>query len=360
MFLITLGVFISIILIGRLIQLGKILMSLNISIVDILYLIFYLSPFFLFVLMPVSGMLALFVTFQRMSTDNELVALRSGGISLYNILPCPIFILLIFTGINFFISFHGISWGMERFNSYLIDLAQKKTKLSIRPGMFNLKIPGFVIYAQRVSENSEVLTNVFIKQGIEKDREIIIVAPQGFLKWLPGKKELYFSILNGRIYENPFDSRGSYISFGKYEIKLDLNRVLKSLKIHTDEPKYMSFSALKKKLSVSPKRNSSYVVQLIEEKYKRIAIPTSCMILGLLAIPLGWLLEGMKKFYGTIIVVLVFFVYYALFAMGKSLVEGGVLAPVIGIWGPNILFFILTIFAFYFAEKEKFKFSTRD
>ncbi len=101
-FLITLGVFISIILIGRLIQLGKILMSLNISIVDILYLIFYLSPFFLFVLMPVSGMLALFVTFQRMSTDNELVALRSGGISLYNILPCPIFILLIFTGINFF------------------------------------------------------------------------------------------------------------------------------------------------------------------------------------------------------------------------------------------------------------------
>lgn len=359
-FFVCLAVFISIILIGRLIQLGKILISLDISLKDIFFLIMYLSPFFLFVLMPVAGMLALFLTFQRMSTDNELVALRSGGVSLYNILPCPVFILLLITGINFYISFYGISWGMNRFNSYLIDLAQKKTKLSIKPGMFNLKLPGFVIYAQNVSQDSEVLTNIFIKQGLDNEKKVIIVAPKGFLKWLPKKKVLYFSILNGKIYEKPFDRQASYISFGKYEIRLDLNRVLKSLKINTDKPKYMSYYMLQKNISKYSQNKFSYYTELIEEKHKRIAIPISCFILGFLAIPLGWILEGMKKFYGTIIVVIVFFGYYALFALGKSLVEGGVLLPSVGIWTPNILFFVSTFLIFYLAEKEKIKFSTRN
>jgi len=359
-FFVCLAVFISIILIGRLIQLGKILISLDISLKDIFFLIMYLSPFFLFVLMPVAGMLALFLTFQRMSTDNELVALRSGGVSLYNILPCPVFILLLITGINFYISFYGISWGMNRFNSYLIDLAQKKTKLSIKPGIFNLKLPGFVIYAQNVSQDSEVLTNIFIKQGLDNEKKVIIVAPKGFLKWLSKKKVLYFSILNGKIYEKPFDGQGSYISFKKYEIKLDLNRILKSLKINTDKPKYMSYYMLQKKISKYSQNKSSYYTELIEEKHKRIAIPISCLILGFLAIPLGWILEGMKKFYGTIIVVIVFFGYYALFALGKSLVEGGVLIPSVGIWTPNILFFVFAILVFYLAEKERIKFSTRN
>ncbi len=359
-FIVCLAVFLSIILSGRLIQLGKVFVSLDVSLSDIVRLIFYLSPFFLFVLLPVCSLLTLFLVFQRMSSDNELIALRCGGISLFNIMPCAIIFLFLLTGINFFISFYGISWGMERFNTYLINLARKKAKLIIKPGTFNTNIPGFLIYTQKTSKNSEELTHVFIKQKIDPQKDVVIVSPKGFLKWNPRKKVLYFSLENGTIYEDMMKKQKVIISFGEYEIKLDLKKVFKALKIRTNDQKFMSYKTINRLIRTYPNKKSNYYIELKEEKHKRIAMPISCFILGIFAIPLGWILESMKKFYGTIIVMIMFFIYYMMFAMGKSLVEGGVLSPVIGIWAPNVIFFILSMLGFYIAQREKFKFSIRD
>jgi len=357
-FLLCLAVFISLILLGKLIQMGKVLVSLDLSLVDLGYLIIYLTPFFLFVLIPVCSMLALFLTFQRMSTDQELIALRSGGISLKNILPSPLMFLLGISAINFFISFYGISWGMDNFNSYLIDLAKKKARLSLKPGIFNREIRGFTIYPQRVDEEKGEIKNIFIEQKNVSGKNLIIISPKGYLKWDPENKILYFSIFNGKIYQG-IKMQPTVLSFSRYDLKLDLKKVLKNIHIDSNDPKFMSFKNIKKHIQHISHNNKNYI-ELVEEMHKRIAIPLSCLILGFFSIPLGWLLEGMKKFYGSVIILFMFFVYYLLFALGKSLVEGGVLHPALGIWTPNVVFLFLTLFVFYIAEKEKIKLSTRD
>ncbi len=338
---------------------GKVLVSLDLSLLDIIRLIVYLSPFFLFVLIPVCGMLALFLTFQRMSTDHELIALRSGGISLKDVLPCPIFFLILICVINFLVSFYGISWGMENFNSHLIELAKKKARLSLRPGIFNTEIRGFTIYIQRVDEEKDEVSNIFIEQKNVKQGSIIIVGPKGYFKWYPEKKELYFSIINGKIYEKDRNNNLTIVSFNRYDLRLDLGEVFKAIHIDTKDPKFKSFKNIEYLIHHSS-THDKYYTSLVEEMHKRIAIPISCVVLGLLAIPMGWILEGMKKFYGSIVILLMFLGYYVFFALGKSLVEGGAISPVIGIWAPNVMFFFLTLVVFFLAQKEKLRLSTRD
>ncbi len=360
-FLVCLAVFISIVLTGRLIQLGKVLIALDITIKDILFLIIYLIPFFCFVLFPVCCMLSLFLTFQRMSTDQELIALRAGGISIKDIIVCPLIFISIICLANFYISFYGISWAMENFSKYMYDLAQKKAKMSLKPGIFNTKIADLTIYVQNIDQDTNEMKNIFIKQKKLNKSDLIIISPKGFLKWNPVEKTIYLQMYNGKIYSLSKDiTKNPIILFKRYDFKLQLGRFFKLLKINPEDEKFLSYKKLKYMISNQKNKNSNRYIELVEEKHKRWALPVSCVVLGLFSIPIGWILEGMKKFYGSIIIMMIFFFYYILFAMGKSLIEGGVLNPVIGIWSPNIIFSIFTLILFYIALHEKVKFSIRD
>ncbi len=355
--LVCVGVFISLIVLGRLLQLGKILVSLNLTILDVGKLMFFLCPFFLFVLLPVGCMLSLFLTFQRMSTDRELIALRSSGISLGNILPPAIFFLLVMTALNFWFSFSGISWGMDRFYQHLISLARTRARLSLKPGVFSSEFKDLTVYLQRVEQKKGQVYNLFIENR-RLGKSVVVIGPKGFLSWDPRKKTLYFSVLNGKIYY--LDKKApSVVSFGEYDMKLDLMHAFKHLHVASDEPKFMSWKELNVQLHKNVRKGGKFYTELIEEWHKRIAIPLSCLVLGLFAIPLGWMLEGMKRFYGALLMIGMFLLYYVIFALGRSLVEGGVLCPWIGIWAPNIVFSILTVVAFYMASGEKIRFFVR-
>ncbi len=353
---VCIGVFISLIVLGRLLQLGKVLVSLNLSLLDVTKLMFFLCPFFLFIILPVGCMLSLFLTFQRMSTDRELIALRSSGISLRNILPPAIFFLLVMTLLNFWFSFYGLSWGMEKFYDEIISLARTKARLSLRPGIFSSEFKDLTVYVQKVEEKNGEIKNLFIENR-KLGKTVVIVGPKGFLTWDPRKKALYFSVLSGKIYY--MGTRApDIVSFGEYDMKLDLMHAFKHLHIDSNEPKFMSWRQLNSQLK-SHKERGTYHIQVVEEWHKRIAIPLSCMVLGLFAIPLGWMLEGMKRFYGALLMLGMFLLYYSVFAFGKSLVEGGVLCPWLGIWAPNILFSIFTLGAFYLASVEKIRYLAR-
>jgi lipopolysaccharide export system permease protein len=60
-------------------------------------------------------MLAVFLTFLRMGTDLESVALRASGVSLYQMLPAPLVFCALCTAAACAVSFWGVAWGMENF-----------------------------------------------------------------------------------------------------------------------------------------------------------------------------------------------------------------------------------------------------
>ena len=90
LFVLAVGVLLTLILISRAVQMRELFLGLDLGILDTVLLFGYMTPLFLMLVIPIACMLSVFLTFLRMSTDRELVALRAGGINIYQMLPAPL------------------------------------------------------------------------------------------------------------------------------------------------------------------------------------------------------------------------------------------------------------------------------
>ena len=75
--------FTFIFLMAELIQITNWIVNYDISLSIILRMILYQTPYFLIFVIPLSIMITVLLTFLRLSSENEILALKSGGISLY-------------------------------------------------------------------------------------------------------------------------------------------------------------------------------------------------------------------------------------------------------------------------------------
>ena len=354
-FIFCLSIFLFLLLLGKMLKLRQILFALDLSVFDLLELFVYLSPFFLMLLIPIACMISMFLTFQRMSADRELMALRAGGVSLVQILPAPMVFLVLCALMNGFISFQGLSWGVQNFQSAILELARKKAQLSLRPGVFNDNFPGLVIYAGKVDPVSGVVSDVFVQDRTNQEAGLNIVAPTGRVLTDNQQGKILFSLQDGHIYRHTGDEN-DILRFSQYRIALNLNRLIGDVQVQKDKPKSFSWAqlnALERDPKTGKQRQGRFLRSIRVEIQKRLALPVACIVLGFFAFPLGWVFEGVNRAYGALVVMGMFFVYYALFSMGISLGETGVLTPVMGVWMPNVFFGAVSLFLFHLAVSER-------
>jgi len=355
-FALCLTVFLVLILVGKMLKLSQVLFALDLNGLDMLKLFLYLTPFFLMLLLPVACMIAMFLAFQRMSADRELMALRTLGVSLVQIMPAPIFFVILCSGLSILVSFYGISWGMDNFERTLLHLAKTKAQLSLRPGVFNQDFPGLTIYTNQVDRETGLMHDVFVRDSSSTGSEVSIVAPEGRVVTDNQKGQILFSLKNGRIYRQDNDRIG-LLSFSTYNLILNLGRMFEDMDVNNDKPKYMSWSELQagghKDRTGSGRGKDHGRLSLRVEQHKRLALAGACIVLGLFALPLGWIFEGLKRHYGGILVLTMFFAYYGLFSLGVSLGETGKVPPAFSVWAPNILFLGLTAGMVRMAVQER-------
>ena len=55
----------------------------NVNLWVVILMIVYACPYLLVFVIPISTMMGILLTFLRFSSDNEIIALKSGGISIY-------------------------------------------------------------------------------------------------------------------------------------------------------------------------------------------------------------------------------------------------------------------------------------
>jgi lipopolysaccharide export system permease protein len=76
-------------------------------------IILYTLPFFLEFIIPMSIMMSVLLTFLRMSSDNEILALKNGGLSVYDLLPPVMLFCLMGALLTEFIALYGLPWGQN-------------------------------------------------------------------------------------------------------------------------------------------------------------------------------------------------------------------------------------------------------
>lgn len=341
-------------LIGRGLQLRDVFFGADLGLADILLLFFYLSPMFLFMIMPISAMLSVFLTFLRINSDNELVALKASGISLKQLLPAPLLFCTLCGILALFISMFAVSWGMSNFRGTIMDIAQTRARLVLQPGVFNKDIPGVTIFARQADLNSGKIRQVLVEDRTREKNSVVILAPKGSIITDEERGEIIFKLLNGRLYRTA-EGQLSVMGFGEYEVRLDLSQLFKDVKLGGVVAKEMSWDELSEIAAGKggPKWTEDEVRKIIAEMHKRWVFPVACVILGFLALPLACYFEGLNRQYGIAIVLLVFLGYYSLVYFSMSVTYNPNLPIWPALWAPNLLFLGLGGYFFHLTMKER-------
>jgi lipopolysaccharide export system permease protein len=331
----VLGSILGLALIVRLLQFGDRFLSQSLTLLDIGRLLLYLSPTFLFLLIPLACMLSIFLTFLRMSTDRELIALKSGGISIYQVLPTSLLLCALCTAAGYWISLVGLGWGMENFYRSAFELARSKTQVMFQPGVFNKDIPGMTVYAQRIEPKTGEMRSIFIQDRTRPDASAIIVASRGAIGSDARNFQMLFTLEDGRLYREHSDEV-SVLGFEEYILKLDLSKLLGLTERRISKPGEMTWARLREHTG-EVRQNHGAFIAAVTEQHKRILLPFSSLILGLLALPLAFAFQGMRRHFGIVIALSIFFAYFTIFSLGTSLGSAGVAGPFFVLWLPNIV-----------------------
>ena len=128
---------------------------------------------------PMSLLISSVMTFGRMSQQNEITALKSAGVNLYNIIkPALWFGAIVATALCFFNNF--ILPEMN-YNARLLarDIYKKKPELSIEPGYFVDMIPQYTMIVKEMDGKYFKDVKIFSKN--QKSEQTTIYANQGSL-----------------------------------------------------------------------------------------------------------------------------------------------------------------------------------
>ncbi len=349
--MITLTSMISLIVIGRMIDLKDVFVGQNIAILDVLKAFFYLSPSFMSLVIPIACMLSIFLCFLRMASDRELTALQASGISIRNLFFAPLIFSFAAFGITLFVSMELVSWGADNFRKTALEMIRDQTEVSVQPGIFNQHLPGLAIYAQQTDLDTSELKGVFIRDDTRGDVPLTIVAPTGKIVSDAEQGEILFILQDGRIYGLD-RNEVSVVTFGEYTVRLDLKGLIGSVELSDKDPEEMSWSELST-ARLEAEGGSAHYRSVILEQHKRFALPMACLVLGFFALPLGMSLQGVGRNWGLFLAIVCFLAYYSLFTMGYSLGEMGLIPLALALWIPNLLFAGIAATGFYFFGKGR-------
>lgn len=344
----------SVFLMTRIPEITNMVVNYNSSITDILVLISYTLPRFMEFTIPMSAMISVLLTIMRMSGENEIIALKGAGMSLYKLLA-PVLIFSVMTlFITLWVTVYGIPKGKLALKLKTIELARSSIDAALQERQFNSQLNGIMIYVSHVDMGTRELTDVFIEDRRADNMVSISTAPRGRLVRQENQDIYTIRLYDGMINQvNVKNHSVTNINFGHYDINIDLIAMEKNKPTQVSKDfDEMSLHELLQRI-----RNGFKKAEMDNEArlvlHEKFSIPFACLALGVLAFPLGIQSISHRKSNGFGMGMGFFLLYYLLLAVGWSGGEAGHYPPVIAMWLPNVVMGGAGIFLLIRNAKER-------
>ena len=335
-FVINLVFFTFVFLMTKILDITNLIVNYKMSLGSVLLLLFYSLPFFLSFVIPMSVMMAVLLTFIRLSNDKEIVALKAGGVSVYGLIPAVLVFCAMGMVLSCFITIYGIPWGTVSMKELTFQVAATHVDAGLKERTFNDSFKDVMLYINKIDLKNKILTDVFIEDKRSQNIVSTVMAPKGRMFAEPDKLIFHLKLYQGTINQVNLENKSAQsINFDSYDVNLDLKQSLMVSKGGPKDEEEMSFGELREYLKAYPQKNEQYYMVLME-LHKKFSIPFACFALGILAVPLGIQTESTKQSTGLGLGMVFLLIYYILLSAGFVFGEAGVYPPIIGMWVPNI------------------------
>jgi len=363
---------------------------------------------------PMAVLVATLMAFGRLSADNEILALKANGVSLYKlVLPVIITSILLAVGMIFFNN-SVLPEANHKARLLMTDIHQKRPTLNIKEGVFMTDIPGYHILIKKVDPKSSDIEGITIYEQKDRYYPRTIIAEKGKIEFNSDRSTLILTLHKGEVHEMDEAQLGQYrrLTFDKqilffsdiggqlvrsssdFRTDREMSAVMMKKEVDKIKPEISSQEKKLKELTknavssvLSPTtaasanlsseqiainsfRREQEVLREIQtihfnlkdakkrinsflvEIHKKYSIPVACLVFVLLGAPLGI----MAKRGGMVIALSLslgfFILYWAFLIAGEELADRQIISALWAMWSANFLIGTAGLFLFIKTYKE--------
>ena len=352
--LLAMVIFSFVLVMGRLLQLVEMVVNKGVSLFEILSLFTHLLPTFFIIIIPFSLFLGILIGFGRLSSESEIIALKSSGVSLYVLTTPAILLGLVGTLVVGWLTISAQPKGRHTFDQKIFSLANSQITSTIRPGIFNNDFDDLVIYTKSIDEISGEMKEIFISDQRSGNSPVLIFAQQGQVYTDPKSLRMTLHLQTGSIHHRKLGSaKDSYLAarFGSYDLNLSLGQEGSSGNKRRKKYNRMTLSELKESIASQEDPRTINVMRTeIQERFSLAMVP---LIFALLGVPLGIQSTRSGKGGGFAKALGITLLYYALLTTARTAGQDGLLPPYVAMWIPNILMLAGGIYLFMLHARER-------
>ena len=293
----------------------------------------YLVPYVLVRLVPISILIAALVTFGLLDRTNQVIALRSCGVSIYRAAVPVLTLALMISGFMFVLQEYVLPYANQRQDNLRNVIKGRPAQTHYQLGFswifgednrlynYNYFDPandlfaGIAIYQLDIREN-RLFRHVYARRA----------------QWDPQTRT--WTLLHG--WERRFNQ--GRIEFSTFsEMRSSLMEAPAYFEKEVKESSKMTYGELREYIA-SLQRGGFEVDRLKTELHKKISFPFVNFIMSILGIPFAFTLGRKGALYGIAAGVFLGIAYWGAFGVLEVLGSSGLLSPLLAAWGPNLMF----------------------
>jgi LPS export ABC transporter permease LptF/LPS export ABC transporter permease LptG len=317
---------------------------------------FFIIPVTLTISIPAGVLVGILIGLSRLAADSEITAMRASGIGIWSFLrivsifAVAAWILALFNGLY-------VAPQSQAAMVHLQDrLKSSQASFEVQPRVFYEGFPGLVLYVQNVkaAQGAAIWKGVFIADTSTPSSPRITLAQQGILV-SEGPETLHLHLTDGETHEiDPKVTDHYQIStFEQTDIPIPVPQAESAKEQEPTPVSQMGTWELWRQ--AKHQKDPALARWDLIEFHRRFALPTACLVLALVGIPLGLSSKKGGKSTGFVLTILLVFAYYSASLVGVSLARQGRVSPGFGAWLADIVFFLGGAFLLWRAEHRPFE-----
>ncbi|MGH9349504.1 MAG: LPS export ABC transporter permease LptG [Vicinamibacterales bacterium] len=299
----------------------------------------YQTPEYVYYVIPLSVLLATLVTIGLLTKNSELVVMKACGISLYRV-ALPALVCALVTGAALFVleeTFLGpstrrayaIRHEMRGGLPQTFDVLERRWLVGRDGDIYH-----YAYFEPRTHQLTQLSIYRFAGEMARLERRMFAERAL-FLGGRPGGRPDAWHVEQGWIRD--FEANGDTRRFTPFAESTLAIEPASSFATPEPEPKYMSYSQLSgyvERLRVSGFDVSEQQVALA----RKISFPFVTLIMTLIAVPFAVTTGRRGALYGIGVGIVLAIAYWVAISVFGALGSGGLVAPGLAAWAPNLLF----------------------
>jgi LPS export ABC transporter permease LptG/LPS export ABC transporter permease LptF len=313
-------------------------------------LFFLTLPAALTVTIPMGVLVGILIGLSRMAADSEITAMRAAGVGVKRFVA----IILIF-GVT--------AWLIALTNNVLLaprsaaalarlqnSLATSQVSFEVQPRVFYEDFKNYVLYVEDATTTSgaAIWKNVFLADISIPSAPKITLAKEAVVS-PNGKDAIHLHLVNGETQDVNVRLPEQYTisTFNETDTVLNLPPTPRQAQEIVPVQQLSTPALLNQRHNANKDAARWYWIEF----NRRLALPTACLVLVLIGIPLGLSSKKGGKGAGFVLTIVLVFIYYFISVTGLSFARSGKLPPVVGVWLANAVFAVVGILLLWRVDR---------